>query len=426
MQPARQRPAARAGGSPRGSRTDASRSRVRAELGRSTGTSLAGGPWAAAGRGRRRWGGPPVRCARRCGAPPTRLGAREPGSWARRRLGGCCAPAPRAAAPGSPPRPRPGHARRRPTMTAPWRRLRRLVWEYWAGLLVCAFWIPDSRGMPHVIRIGKSSPEPGVSVRRAGGGNGGLWTRPQGICPPFPGGQGRVTTWSSFCRGQSSKAGVTGLTYWGGGGRAAGGEGRGRGALGALPGGQTSQRAAKRSSPNPRSGRSSRRLPARPAADRVLGPASLRSGSPGEGANFSSLLAPPGPLVPAEGMALAAAAGTQGTASHDGAASSSPGGRPWRRWPAFSPMAWGRGAAAVRFAPAAPPGGGLSGLGAAQVGEGSNRACPARRGKARRGTRVVCKVSGNPPAAGGCWRGCAQLSEAPASPHLSSPETLRL
>uniref|UniRef100_A0A2K5F6A5 Glutamate receptor n=2 Tax=Aotus nancymaae TaxID=37293 RepID=A0A2K5F6A5_AOTNA len=39
-------------------------------------------------------------------------------------------------------------------MTAPWRRLRSLVWEYWAGLLVCAFWIPDSRGMPHVIRIG--------------------------------------------------------------------------------------------------------------------------------------------------------------------------------------------------------------------------------------------------------------------------------
>lgn len=57
-------------------------------------------------------------------------------------------------------------------MTAPWRRLRRLVWEYWAGLLVCAFWIPDSRGMPHVIRIGKSSREPGVSVRPGGGGNG--------------------------------------------------------------------------------------------------------------------------------------------------------------------------------------------------------------------------------------------------------------
>lgn len=58
-------------------------------------------------------------------------------------------------------------------MTAPWRRLRSLVWEYWAGLLVCAFWIPDSRGMPHVIRIGKCSPEPGVSVRPGGGGNGG-------------------------------------------------------------------------------------------------------------------------------------------------------------------------------------------------------------------------------------------------------------
>lgn len=182
----------------RESRADASRSRVRAELGRSTGASLAGGPWAAAGRGRRRWGGPPVRCARRCGAPPTRFGAREPGSWARRRLGGCSAPAPRAAAPGSPPRPRPGHARRRPTMTAPWRRLRRLVWEYWAGLLVCAFWIPDSRGMPHVIRIGKRSPEPGVSVRRAGAGMGASGHDPKGFFSTFPGGQGRVTTWSSF------------------------------------------------------------------------------------------------------------------------------------------------------------------------------------------------------------------------------------
>ncbi|VTJ63449.1 Hypothetical predicted protein, partial [Marmota monax] len=43
-------------------------------------------------------------------------------------------------------------------MTAPWRRLRSLVWEYWAGLLVCAFWIPDSRGMPHVIRIAPRGP----------------------------------------------------------------------------------------------------------------------------------------------------------------------------------------------------------------------------------------------------------------------------
>lgn len=54
-------------------------------------------------------------------------------------------------------------------MTAPWRRLRRLVWEYWAGLLVCAFWIPDSRGMPHVIRIGKSFPRAG-GLRAPGGG----------------------------------------------------------------------------------------------------------------------------------------------------------------------------------------------------------------------------------------------------------------
>lgn len=69
-------------------------------------------------------------------------------------------------------------------MTAPWRRQRSLVWEYWAGLLVCAFWIPDSRGMPHVIRIGKGSPEPGVSVRQGGGGNGGpLYAIPRGFPP---------------------------------------------------------------------------------------------------------------------------------------------------------------------------------------------------------------------------------------------------
>lgn len=186
VQPARQRPAAGAGGSLCGSRADASRSRVRAEPGRSPGALLAGCPWAAAGRGGRRQGGPPVRCAQRRGAPPTRSGAPEPGGWARRRLGGCCAPAPRAAAPGSPPRPRPGHARRRPTMTAPWRRLRSLVWEYWAGLLVCAFWIPDSRGMPHVIRIGKGSLEPGgVSWRSGGGGNGGLSTQSPEIFFPL-------------------------------------------------------------------------------------------------------------------------------------------------------------------------------------------------------------------------------------------------
>lgn len=197
VQPSRQRPAAGAGGSPRGSGAEASRGRVRAESGRSPEALLAGGPWAAAGRGGRPRGGPPVRCARRRGAPPTRSGAHERGSWARRRLGGCCAPAPRAAAPGSPPRPRPGHARRRPTMTAPWRRLRSLVWEYWAGLLVCAFWIPDSRGMPHVIRIGKGSPEPGVSVRLGGAGMGGLRTRAQEISPISSCCRGRVTTRSS-------------------------------------------------------------------------------------------------------------------------------------------------------------------------------------------------------------------------------------
>lgn len=210
--PSRQRLAAGAGGSPRGSGADASRSRVREEPGRSPGASLAGGPWAAAGRGGRPRGSPPVRCARRRGAPPTRSGAQEPGSWARRRLGGCCAPAPRAAAPGSPPRPRPGHARRRPTMTAPWRRLRSLVWEYWAGLLVCAFWIPDSRGMPHVIRIGKGSPEPRVSARPGGGGNGAAEHDPKRFCQPLRA-AGPCDHKELFPVRTKFQAWVTGLTY---------------------------------------------------------------------------------------------------------------------------------------------------------------------------------------------------------------------
>lgn len=87
-------------------------------------------------------------------------------------------------------------------MTAPWRRLRSLVWEYWAGLLVCAFWIPDSRGMPHVIRIGKGSLEPageggqrggewGVSVRPEQGWEWGASPRdPQRISPTSLGAAG--------------------------------------------------------------------------------------------------------------------------------------------------------------------------------------------------------------------------------------------
>ncbi|KAF4021978.1 hypothetical protein G4228_013242 [Cervus hanglu yarkandensis] len=54
-------------------------------------------------------------------------------------------------------------------MTAPWRRLGSLVWEYWAGLLVCAFWIPDSRGMPHVIRIASDTSSKGSETRAVSG-----------------------------------------------------------------------------------------------------------------------------------------------------------------------------------------------------------------------------------------------------------------
>lgn len=199
-----------------------------------------------------------------------------------------------------------------------------------------------------------------------------------------------------------------------------GARGRGRGALGALPGGQTSPSIAERSVPNP-SGEWRAQLLA-PAGTTGCRPSSgtrfSAERSPGEGANFSPRLAPPGPLAPAQGMALAAAVGTQGIASHDLAASSSRG-RPWRWWPAFGPVAWGRGAAA-------PRGRGLSGLGpggsAGGGREPSSLPSAKKRGKARRGgTRAAFKVSGNPSAAGGGWRGCEQLSWAPASPHLSLP-----
>lgn len=242
-------------------------------------------------RGGRRRGGPPVRCAQRRGAPPTRRGAREPGSWARRRLGGCCSPAPRAAAPGSPPRPRPGHARWRPTMTAPWRRLRSLVWEYWAGLLVCAFWIPDSRGMPHVIRIGKGSPGAG-GLCALGWGRELEWgcsERDPRDCPNLPlGCRARMSAGSSWWRGQSSKARVAGLTY----GEEATGLLWARGPRHA-PGKATRWSVAKVPDPTPCLGGILSRLSAWMAADRVLGLVSVPSGSPGEGDNFSPLVAPP-------------------------------------------------------------------------------------------------------------------------------------
>lgn len=109
-------------------------------------------------------------------------------------------------------------------MTAPWRRLRSLVWEYWAGLLVCAFWIPDSRGMPHVIRIGKGSPEPRVSVRPGGGGNGAAEHDPKRFCQPLRA-AGPCDHKELFLVRTKFQARVTGLTYYGGGNRAEEGEG---------------------------------------------------------------------------------------------------------------------------------------------------------------------------------------------------------
>lgn len=111
-------------------------------------------------------------------------------------------------------------------MTAPWRRLRSLVWEYWAGLLVCAFWIPDSRGMPHVIRIGKGSPEPRVSVRPGGGWNGGPMNAISRDFPdlsgqPGPGDHRQLVP----VRTKFQSRGHGALLSRGGGGRAEAGEG---------------------------------------------------------------------------------------------------------------------------------------------------------------------------------------------------------
>lgn len=123
-------------------------------------------------------------------------------------------------------------------------------------------------------------------------------------------------------------------------------------------------------------------------------------------------------------MALAAAAGTQGTASHAGQPAPRPvaalrvGGphsAPWRGAGERQPCCSLRPPLAAEASRA---------WGSAGGGREQSSLPNAKRGKARRGTRVVFKVSGNPSAAGGCWRGCAQLSGAPASLHLSSPEIL--
>lgn len=99
------------------------------------------------------------------------------------------------------------------------------------------------------------------------------------------------------------------------------------------------------------------------------------------------------------------------------------GARPWPRWPAVSPVAWGRGAAAPWVAPASPHGGGLSCLGRPGWGKGAIERALRSRGKRREGREWFLKLAEIPPQLA-VLAGCAQLSGALASPHCFSPGTL--
>lgn len=181
-------------------------------------------------------------------------------------------------------------------------------------------------------------------------------------------------------------------------------------------------------SPNSSRGRISRLLPARPAADRVLGPGFSAEREPW---GRRQLLFPPrSPRAPCPppGVWLQRPQRERRIRLRlSGAASL------LSRWPPLASVARikpcgvgqgegspvGRSSHSSRRSP-------ISSLGQRWLGEGSNGACPTKPGKATRGTRVFFKVSRNPSAAGGGWRGCARLSGALASPRLFSPETLTL
>ncbi|MEJ1282430.1 hypothetical protein NN561_013388 [Cricetulus griseus] len=147
----------------------------------------------------------------------------------------------------------------------------------------------------------------------------------------------------------------------GGGNRAAVGEGPGH-----APGKATRWSVAKVPAPNPCHWGISSRLSARMAAERVLGPASVQSGSPGEGANFFPLVVPP--------WAPRRSSGT-GT------------GKECRRWirltraadlfaPGWPRIRAGEGQCPARRSSAPPPGPGLFRPGVTEAGEWERRRPP--------------------------------------------------
>ena len=144
----------------------------------------------------------------------------------------------------------------------------------------------------------------------------------------------------------------------------------------------------------------------------------------GEGANFSFLLAPGSPPPPPGEQLQRPRRGREGrlrrTEGGGGRRVSPPGGRPRPRGCPIQPGGLGEGRGS--------PGRSLwCSLAAGGDGGGGRkpRRLPAAAGNVAGGMRAVCKVSRNPSAAGGGWRGCARLSGAAASP-LSSRRRLLL
>ncbi|RMB91262.1 hypothetical protein DUI87_32400 [Hirundo rustica rustica] len=71
-----------------------------------------------------------------------------------------------------------------------WPALRRVLWEYWAALLVGGFWGQSSHGMPHVIRIVRTGMRP-LAALTAATGTPHLAMTPDGYARPLsrPGGE---------------------------------------------------------------------------------------------------------------------------------------------------------------------------------------------------------------------------------------------
>lgn len=181
-----------------------------------------------------------------------------------------------------------------------------------------------------------------------------------------------MTTWSSFWGGQSSKAGVTGLTYREGGSRAALGQGARARDPWRAPGRPDLAECSEAFQPQPGE---RAQFPA-PASTTGCRPSSGtrftgERGAPGKAPTSLPSSLPPGPHVPALGTLRVRRVQLRraGQPAPRPAAALGVGG-------AHRPRGVGQGAAAVWFAPAAPRGRGLSGLGAAPVGEGAVEPAP--------------------------------------------------